>query len=194
MTLRSLALVVVLSTSAFADSAFQDAGRRLAATSPSIKQAHDALRSCHDGKLQLQFDPQLKRLEAARKTFEAGRRSTDQLRRSLEDTRQALERLPHASEAYRTRMHDEYTQPLETRVAPLLDTYTAGITEYARIVQAYGAACATPATRADFVATITPAVDTLEKASTTFGTSVGSPPPASERAHLVARRHRAPKP
>jgi hypothetical protein len=193
MTLRSLALVAVLSTPALADSAFQDAGHHLAATGPLIKQAHDALASCHSGRLQLLFDPQLERLETARRGFEAGRRGTDQLRRSLEDTRVAIERLPHASEAYRTRMHDEYTRPLETRVAPLLETYTAGLTEYARIVTAYGAACATPTTGADFVARITPAVDTLEKASVTFGTAVGSPPPASDKPHLVARRHHAKK-
>ncbi len=193
MTLRSLALVAVLSTPALADSAFTDAGRHLAATAPLITQAHDALASCHSGRMQRLFDPQLERLETARRAFEAGRRGTDHLRRSLEDTRQAIERLPHSSDAYRTRLHDEYTRPLDTRVAPLLETYTAGLTEYARIITAYGAACATPSTSTTFVASITPAVDALEKASVTFGNAVGTPPPASDKPHLVARHHHAKK-
>jgi len=80
--------------------------------------AHEALRSCHDVKLQLVVAAALEQAEQARKTLESARRQSQGLREALESSRQAIA-VSRSEERYEERLSRPYVTPLDEKRVPL---------------------------------------------------------------------------
>lgn len=172
---------------------FHDAAERLAQANAAHGQAHAALRSCTNGRLQLQFSDSLQRLERSRKALEAGRRHAQAMRGALESTRRGIEGT-RGDAGYRERLLTGYVQPLDQKLVPLLDSYTAGITAYDAVLKKYGDFCAqpafTPAAGRAFVTDVGADIDALAtKASQLETDASGAATAAAE--HAPARVSRA---
>jgi chromosome segregation ATPase len=144
---------------------FHEAAQRLSEASSSTAAATHAIRSCKNGRLQLQFSDALAKLEHARKALEAGRRHTQSYREALESVRRMVES-SRAEESYAQRLTAQYLTPMDTRLVPMLDSYTAGITAYAGALGKYAEFCGQPGYTAEkgkaFVAEVTTVIDALD--------------------------------
>lgn len=169
-----VASLLVLSTSALAQSQTE--------AHAALTQAQAHFRACRNGKLQLEFAPALGRLETARKALEKGRREMESARRTLEATRKRIEaghQVRHASaeereakeQHYLQTLARDYTAPMQA-LAPLAQTYAAGIKGYADVMERYAGFCAQPgittASARTFVSQLSPAIDALGTDATTF--------------------------
>ena len=169
--LKSIVVAAIVSTTAFAQSAPE-----------SLAQAQQHFRECKAGKLQLEFVPALKQLEAARKSLEKGRRETETARRALEGTRKRIEaghQVRHASVAEREAKEAHYAQTLSAQyvepmkaLEPLNASYREGIKGYAAILEKYATFCAQPglttASSRAFVSTLEPAIAALSTDAQSF--------------------------
>jgi hypothetical protein len=141
MNLLSKCLAVsmfVLSFPAFAE------GPALSSASESLKAAQLHFAQCKNGKLQAEFGPTLKTLEASRKSLEKGRRETESARRSLETTRKRIEAGHDVKqERYAEALATRYTTPMQG-LTPLVQSYVAGINRYSGVMERYATFCAQP--------------------------------------------------
>lgn len=193
LAVQSLAASALLfaSTALAAEPAhnYRAATATLATAQSALEKTQASFRTCQNGKLQLEFGASLARLEAARRTLEKGRRETEAFRRKLEATRQRLEaghRSKHDSAAereakerhYLERLEQDYVAPL-SRLAGLVEQYSAGITGYANVLDQYATFCAQPgytnAAGRSFVSGLSPAIDDVNaKAAKLLSDASGS--------------------
>lgn len=175
------------------DAHFKEAEGTLTAATAAAKKATADFRTCHNGRLQLQFDDTLGRTEAARKTLESARRETNALRHELEGTRLKIEsdhrqllrsysgKTPDSfhetsSQAYIEGMQTSYLKRFDAEVIPFVEGYGKGIQGYSAVLEKYSQFCAqsgyTGAAGAAFVKDIGADVEALSAEATQLHKSV----------------------
>ncbi len=147
-------------------------GPALTAAAASLQSAQQHFAQCKNGKLQHEFGPSLKRLEASRRSLEKGRRETESARRSLETIRRRIEAGHDVKEGrYVDALASRYTAPMQS-LTPLLQAYVSGINSYSSVMERYATFCAQPgittASARTFVSSLESDISALDTASKTL--------------------------
>ncbi|HEY3451293.1 MAG TPA: hypothetical protein VGK67_33350 [Myxococcales bacterium] len=173
------------------------------AAADTATKAAAAFRTCRNARLQILADPVIHRADAARRTLESARKGTEALRKELEGRRKGLEserryrgksrnaEYVAGEQAYADGMSERYLEPLESTVLPQIKDYSAGIGEYAKVLEKYAGFCAQPgyahAAGEAFVKELAASVDALTTQSQQIAKAVSESRMSPDKAQAAVK-------